>query len=45
MPSVTTQEADPDAVLAAEREHLRLSRDADIEELMAINRTNAVQAW
>jgi DNA helicase IV len=27
MPSVTTQEADPDAVLAAEREHLRLSRD------------------
>ena len=27
MPSATTQEADPDAVLAAEREHLRLSRD------------------
>jgi DNA helicase IV len=27
MPSAITQEADPDAVLAAEREHLRLSRD------------------
>src|SRR3984885_8065391 len=27
MPSATSQEADPDAVLAAEREHLRLSRD------------------
>ena len=27
MPSATTQEADPDAVLAAEREHLRLSRE------------------
>ena len=42
MPSVTTQEADPDAVLAAEREHLRLSRDflgrmrADVLSLRAM---------
>ncbi len=27
MPSASSQEADPDSVLAAEREHLRLSRD------------------